>query len=83
MTKKRIEDWKKPTQVMKMLHELEKEKSIYHIHWCRAGIGFIFYEGPGEGDDNWKEHLIVEKYYPTFEKAVKAEWDRMKQEDKT
>jgi effector-binding domain-containing protein len=85
MAKKRIEDWKEPKQVMKMLHEIEKEKSIYDIHYCKAGVGFVFYTGSLEYKDlpvNWKESLSVDKYYPTFEEAVKAEWDRMKQGDK-
>lgn len=76
-----IAEWiksKDMDKTLKMLHEIEEKKSIYNIHYCRSGVGFIFYEGPGEGDDNWNEHLTVDTYYPTFEEAVKGEWERMK-----
>jgi hypothetical protein len=83
MTKEKTKDWKEPKQVMKMLHEIEKQKRVYNIHYCKAGIGFIFYEGPVEYIENWRDYLSVKTYYPIFEEAVKAEWDNMKQGDKT
>lgn len=65
------------------LHAIEEKKTIYDIHYCNAGIGFIFYY-PVEGDTlegkppaNWKEGLSVHKYYPTFEEAVDAEYARL------
>ena len=64
---------------LEMLHEIERRAASYDIHYCRAGVGFIFYEGPAEhgpGDD-WKQHLIVRDYYPTFEEAVEAEYQRL------
>ncbi len=68
-------------KTLKMLHEIEKEKIIYNIHYCRAGVGFIFYTGsyPLEPDEKWKKYLSVEQYYSTFEDAVKGEWDRIKE----
>ena len=73
--------------ILDKLHFIEKHKTIYNIHYCRAGVGFIFYcEGkiknpiPGGGYlENWKEGLIVEKYYPTFEKAVEVEYQKLKE----
>lgn len=73
--------------ILNKLHFIEKHKTIYNIHYCRAGVGFIFYceekiKKPilgGGYPGNWKEGLIVEKYYPTFEKAVEAEYQRIKE----
>ncbi len=72
--------------ILDKLHFIEEHKTIYNIHYCRAGKGFIFYdEGkiknliPNGGyPKNWREGLIVEKYYPTFEEAVKAEYQKIK-----
>lgn len=69
---------------LQMLHKIEEAKVIYDIHYCRAGVGFIFYNPP-EGYDQdkdtdirgWKRHLTVEKYHPTFEAAVRAEFKRL------
>lgn len=73
--------------VLKMLHEIEKKKSIYNIHYCGAGVGFIFYEGPEILPAeilpaDWKRFLTVEKYYPTFENAVQEEWDKINRKRK-
>lgn len=77
------EDLKK--SIVEMLHEIEEKKCIYNIHYCNAGVGFNFYDGPSsiiEAGENWREYLSTDKYYPTFEEAVKGEWDRIKQGDK-
>lgn len=69
--------------ILDMLHEIEKKKCIYNIHYCRAGVGFQFFEPPDGVDvsplnDKWKKYLTTNKYYPTFEAAVKAEFKRLK-----
>jgi hypothetical protein len=66
---------------LKKLHEIEKKKCIYHIHYCRAGVGIIFYEPPVEDKEDkpnfWKKYLIVDKYYPTFEAMIDAEYEKI------
>lgn len=65
-----------------MLHEIEAAKVIYDIHYCRAGVGFMFYAGPPvNGMDvpsEWRRHLTVDRYYPTFEEAVAAEFSALR-----
>lgn len=76
-------------KTLEKLHRIEKEKSIYDIHYCRAGVGFVFYEPPNGHDinkrfndsinrDYWRKYLKVDKYYPTFTKAVNAEYRNLK-----
>ncbi|MBA7517299.1 hypothetical protein ES705_09352 [subsurface metagenome] len=74
--------------ILDKLHFIEKHKTIYNIHYCRAGVGFIFfYPDPYKNDscktynfpEDWTKQLRVEKYYPTFEKAVEAEYQRIKE----
>jgi len=66
------------------LHKIEKEKCIYDIHYCMAGVGFIFYEpDPGYDKDKdtntegWRKFLRVDAYYKTFVKAVNAEYKKL------
>ncbi len=73
-------------KILDKLHFIEEHKIIYDIHYCRAGVGFIFYceekiKNPIPGDgypENWRKGLVVEKYYPTFEKAVEVEYQKIK-----
>lgn len=64
-----------------MLHAIEDAKCIYDIHYCRAGVGFLFYEGPPlDGptpEAAWRKYLAVDRYYPSFEEAVAAEYARL------
>lgn len=57
-----------------------RDAGLHDIMFRNAGVGCLFYEGgPGPlslRDDSWKQHLIVRKYYPTFEAAIEAEWVR-------
>lgn len=81
-------DNKNTIEVMKKLHLIEEAKSIYNIHYCRAGIGFIFYEPPkGFKTDlqhnDWKKYLTVDSYYNTFEEAVEAEYKKLNLKNKT
>jgi len=79
--REQMKSWKRSIETMKMLHEIEEKKCIYNVHYCNAGIGFSFYEGPNsidEAGENWRNYLSTDKYYPTFEDAVKGEWDRIK-----
>ena len=71
--------------ILEKLHEIENAKIIYDIHYCRAGIGFLFYEPPTTLDvpenmypKNWKDYLVVERYYDTFEEAVESEYKKLK-----
>lgn len=80
--------------ILEKLHEIEKEKIIYNIHYCLAGVGFIFYYPEKDPrkfkmkklghmefkeDVGWREALSVEKYYPTFEEAVEGEYKKLKE----
>lgn len=78
-----------------MLHEIESVATIYNIHYCNAGVGIQFYEESRDPkifetqtvagiemqkDVGWRKGLVIYKYYPTFEDAVKGEYERLKQE---
>lgn len=66
--------------ILEKLKRIEKSKIIYNIHYCNAGVGFTFYE-PIEGlvdpANNWQQCLTTNRYYPTFSKAVSAEFKRL------
>ena len=62
--------------ILEKLHAIEEAKTIYDIHYCNAGIGFIFFY-PEKAKQNWKEGLNVECYYPSFEKAIEAEYNKL------
>ena len=66
--------------ILAKLHVIEEKKVIYDIHYCAAGVGFLFYESgkdPGGFPDSFKQALVVVKYYPTFEEAVEGEFARL------
>ena len=70
---------------LEKLHEIEDATVIYNIHYCRAGVGFCFYEPPDDFEielkypnNEWRQHLKTHKYYPTFEKAVDAEFEKIR-----
>lgn len=71
-------------KTLEKLHAIEDKKIIYDIHYCKAGVGFIFYSPPEGYDitildgDSWKKFLTNDKYYDTFEKAVAGEYLRLK-----
>ena len=58
------------------LHAIEKAKCIYDIHYCKAGVGFIFYDAEKDSGE-WRDALTVNRYYPTFEEAVHSEYARL------
>ena len=60
------------------LHDIEKNKCIYNIHYCRAGVGFIFHYPEKQKDDDFISGLSVDGYYDTFEEAVEAEFNKMR-----
>jgi len=62
--------------ILEKLHEIEEKKCIYNIHYCKAGIGFIFYEEDRDMG-NWEDALVVKHYYESFEKAVEAEYKKL------
>jgi hypothetical protein len=70
--------------VLDKLKRIEKAKTIYNIHYCNAGVGFQFYECPDSDNlpypvsGDWKQYLKTYRYYTTFEKAVSAEYRRLK-----
>ena len=88
----------KKLTILEKLHKIEEVKIIYNIHYCRAGVGFVFYYHEkvnprntlrmkipkGKEIDlkypiNWKDGLSVETYYDTFEEAVIAEYEKIKE----
>ncbi len=69
--------------ILEKLHWIENNSCIYNIHYCKAGVGFMFYEGDLpvlSYDDTWRQHLYVHRYYDTFVNAVRAEYKRLKLE---
>lgn len=71
---------KKKLTILGMLKVIEKSKSIYNIHYCNAGVGFICYTGPWKDHApvaNWKDFLFCDRYYKTFSDAVKNEYKRL------
>ena len=63
--------------ILKKLHKIEEQKCIYNIHYCKAGVGFCFYD-KGEDVGNWREALVTGEYHKSFEEAVKAEYKNLK-----
>lgn len=63
--------------ILKKLHKIEEKKCVYNIHYCKAGVGFCFYN---EDKDmgSWREALVTEGYHKTFEEAVEAEYGKIK-----
>lgn len=73
-------------ETLEKLHKIEKEKSIYDIHYCKAGVGFLFYEPPKDfkierPSDEWRKYLTVSRYHLTFEEAVGAEFKNLIEEE--
>jgi hypothetical protein len=67
-----------PTTLEK-LHEIEARKCIYDIHYCRAGVGFLFYDSSAHTHlEDWRKGLTVSGYHASFERAVDVEWERLK-----
>lgn len=67
-------------ETLKKLHAIEEKKIIYNIHYCRAGVGFNFYypeKDIKDDKESWRKALSVEKYHPSFEEAVDAEYTRL------
>jgi len=67
------------------LHAIEEAKIIYDIHYCRAGVGFKFYEPPADAPkdqypENWKDYLNIYKYYDCFEQAITEEYKKLSHE---
>jgi hypothetical protein len=67
--------------ILEKLHKIQEEKCIYNIHYCNAGVGFVFYY-PEKGS-SYKDGLSVEDYHPTFEKAVEIEYERLESNQET
>lgn len=70
--------------ILAKLHKIEETVVIYNIHYCTAGVGFCFYDPPDDFEidlkypsDEWRQHLITHRYYPTFEEAVESEYKRL------
>ena len=63
--------------IIEMLHEIEKRKCIYNIHWCNSGIGIQFYDGPDDIGEDWRKYIHCSKYYSTFEEAVETEYKKL------
>jgi hypothetical protein len=75
---RRLKRW----SIMSDINLLEAEAAtlgnvIYNI--CRrvAGWGIQWYEENRVITNNWKDGLVVYKYYPTFEEMLEAELSRI------
>lgn len=64
---------------LKKLHEIEKRKCIYNIHYCDVGVGIIFYDAANceEAVEDYKKGLTIDQYYKTFEECIEAEYDKL------
>lgn len=67
---------------LEKLHKIEDKRCIYDIHYCKAGVGFVIYYSEKDSTEIWASNiqnngLNCEKYYPTFEKAVEAEYKKL------
>ena len=52
--------------------------TIYNICHRNAGWAIQWHEKNKQGDsDNWKDGLIIYKYYPSFTEAIEAEIKRL------
>ncbi len=74
--------------LLEKLQAIEKAKCIYNIHYCNAGVGFIFYDETKVEkkkaelnreltERSWRDGLTVDRYYPSFPEAVEAEYVRL------
>ena len=64
--------------ILEKLHEIEKRKCIYNIHYCYAGVGIIFYDANKcEEALDYKKGLTIDQYYKTFEECIEAEYDNL------
>lgn len=66
--------------ILEKLHAIEEKKSIYDIHYCRAGVGFVFYyqdKDSADEKESWRKALGCDRYYPSFESAVEAEYEKI------
>lgn len=52
-----------------IIDKIQELSLIYNIHFCRAGVGFVLYNGDGT-EDNFKDALSVETYYPDIRTAA-------------
>lgn len=67
--------------VLEKLHKIEERKCVYNIHYCKAGVGFCFYEedkDTGDWRESWGEALVTRGYHESFEEAVEAEYKKLK-----
>ena len=64
---------------LEKLHAIEAApgRCIYDIHYCKAGVGFQWYEFDRDTKGSWRDGLVTWHYYPTFEAAVDAEYARL------
>ena len=51
-----------------------RDCGLYEILFRNAGVGCVFYTGPSDLPKNWRDSLVVDRYYPTFTEAIDAEY---------
>jgi hypothetical protein len=71
--------WEDSMTTLQKFGKLNKSLRIHAILFRNAGVGFQFYEPPQDDPvdklpDNWRDYLVVRRYYPTLIKAVNAEY---------
>jgi len=64
---------------LEKLHEIEKRKCIYNIHYCDVGVGIIFYDAGkcDEAVEDYKKGLTIDQYYKTFEECIAEEFEKL------
>jgi len=62
--------------VLDNLHFIESMKVIYDIHYCKAGVGIVFYYKDDDIGD-YRSGLRVRYYYDSFESCITAEAKRI------
>ncbi len=56
----------------------EKVATIYNICHRNAGWAVQWHEEKRQGlSENWKDGLVIYRYYPSLKEAIKAETERL------
>lgn len=61
-----------------IIKEIQQIGTIYNIHFCRAGVGFVMYKGDGS-EDNYKDELSVDQYYDDIRTSAEETFKMLKE----
>ena len=63
--------------VLETLAAIQEQANIFAILFRNAGVALQFYEGPEEQPENWRDHLVIHRYYPTLAEALTGEHEHL------